>query len=386
MLKRHREAKNLVVQVVRPWINTDGRKRIAPQAAPLGRHHDYELPPNQSIPLPSVLPCAETQRPSIRICPRPCTADANSYSVPSYQVSTTASPKPHGLSGIESRVAQGLLLSCLQGDDDADNSVSLGQVHSPRERPSSPLRSSAPSREYLSTQSAEWHTMGHSNDLRLDHNIEGTRLRQEKGLSRIADASTGYSQEDKNPSAGENECGSWEDIGDDLLRFRAPVEKSSESFRPESSSANSLRSDTPVALNAKRKWNDSPSGESLPEYDTKRSKVHYDQQRAILWMHSSGRDYFHQYLTAILAQWGVTRRHRKTCVSLPASWAALSPMTLMGIFEYSKTPLKGSDGPVISASRSFSFATVHQLQLIMPYPELQVRRPRSELDTRGSMV
>jgi hypothetical protein len=98
----------------------------------------------------------------------------------------------------------------------------------------------------------------------------------------------------------------------------------------------------------KRSWDGAALRQRVPEYDTKRSKLVPDQQRAIMWMTGQGKQHFDQHFGAILAQWGVALTHRGTCISLPADWAALSPTTLMGIFDYSKCPLANTERAVSS--------------------------------------
>jgi hypothetical protein len=147
---------------------------------------------------------------------------------------------------------------------------------------------------------------------------------------------------DNGIGAGDNSSGSEKGVSTSLLSAEEDSESNHDTTSSQSNAASDAEHDVVVTPRSQKRQ----LSDILPDYDTKRSKVHDQQQRAVLWMHSLGRNYFHQHLTTILARWGVTRAHKATCVSLTAAWAALNPMTLMKMFDFTKTPLKGSAGPV----------------------------------------
>ena len=96
----------------------------------------------------------------------------------------------------------------------------------------------------------------------------------------------------------------------------------------------------------KRQWVSGEGRDLVPEYEVKRSKKTPSQQRVIQWMTASGKQHFNSYLSSTLANWGITPAHKATCVSLPASWAALDSMSLIEIFEQSNCPRGRTNSPV----------------------------------------
>ena len=80
---------------------------------------------------------------------------------------------------------------------------------------------------------------------------------------------------------------------------------------------------------------------AVPTYLVKMSKKTLGQQRALSWLHDSGKARFDVVHETLLAQWGVKAGHWGTCVLLPEDWRAMNPVDLMAIFREYKPPPTG---------------------------------------------
>ena len=77
--------------------------------------------------------------------------------------------------------------------------------------------------------------------------------------------------------------------------------------------------------------------EDMPVYEVKQDK-NLDQQKAIEWLTSAGKENFDTTYATLLAGWGVKPGHRGTCVLVPEDWRMADPPDMMALFNERNYP------------------------------------------------
>ena len=76
----------------------------------------------------------------------------------------------------------------------------------------------------------------------------------------------------------------------------------------------------------------------MPSYKPQLSTQIPNQMKGIEWLSNKAKGLFEEELTFRLAQWGVDRSHKGTCVLVPEDWKSLDPMDLLPIFDIENSP------------------------------------------------
>jgi hypothetical protein len=81
----------------------------------------------------------------------------------------------------------------------------------------------------------------------------------------------------------------------------------------------------------------SPPTIPIPQYTMPASR-NKEQQKGASWLTQQVRTVFHNNLRRRLNAWGVTERHRGTCILVPQEWANAEPLEVMGRFSLDAVP------------------------------------------------
>lgn len=76
----------------------------------------------------------------------------------------------------------------------------------------------------------------------------------------------------------------------------------------------------------------------MPVYDIKLSTKTAEQSKALEWCSAAAKKAFELELDFRLAQWGINKSRRSTCVLVPEDWRSLDPIDLRKMFDLDNCP------------------------------------------------